>query len=234
MQHAAFRSVSFRHIITRLIVLSVIFSQGAFAQSDTSARTRLFRVIADQSVLRVLVGRAGMLARLGHNHVIVNRALSGEVILDGTPAQSSARIRIPVAQFIVDEQAERQLAGKGYESMPDEKARSDTYVNMLRPEVLDGQRWPEIIIETGFADADNDPPLFDITLAFRGKTVPLRLPAQLAVHDDRIEINASFSLNHAQLGLRPFAALGGALKVAEQLQFELLVTAVRITNDPPH
>ena len=38
---------------------------------------KAYRVDENQSELRVLVYRAGAMARLGHNHVLVNRALCG-------------------------------------------------------------------------------------------------------------------------------------------------------------
>jgi len=45
---------------------------------------RTYRVDENQSELRVLVYRAGALARFGHNHVIVNRAVRGSVnVTDG-------------------------------------------------------------------------------------------------------------------------------------------------------
>lgn len=177
--------------------------------------------------MRILVGRDGLLSRLGHNHVIVNRSISGLITLDAVPDRSRAHLRIPVDGLIVDETEERRRAGDGYESIPDEKARAGTRTNMLRPDVLDGQRWPEILIEATFADNHSEPPMFDVTLTFKGATIPLRLPAVLSVNDGLLSIEAHFTLEHADLGLRPFSALGGTLKVAETLGFELSVMAER-------
>ena len=41
-----------------------------------------YRIDSSKSELRVLVYRAGPLASLGHNHVMVNRAVEGAVVLD--------------------------------------------------------------------------------------------------------------------------------------------------------
>lgn len=207
-----------------------VWSASVPAQSILSPAVGQYRIVSGQSILRVMVGRAGLLSRLGHNHVIVNRSISGMIVLDAQPDRSRARLRIPVDGLIVDEAVERRRAGNGYESMPDEKARTDTRANMLRPEVLDGQRWPEIVIDATIADNDSEPRMFDVTLTFKGTTIPLRLPAVWSVNDDRLSVRANFSLEHAELGLRPFSALGGALKVAATLRFELELTAENVTE----
>jgi hypothetical protein len=41
-----------------------------------------------------------------------------------------------------------------------------------------------------------------------------------------IRIDAFFILSHDQLNLKPYSVLGGMLKVAEQLRFELHIEAL--------
>ena len=60
---------------------------GAAAGADAG---QAYRIDAAQSELRVLVYRAGPLARFGHNHVMVNRAISGWVDADGPPGGSAS------------------------------------------------------------------------------------------------------------------------------------------------
>lgn len=207
--------------LSLLILLTAL--PPVFAQAVSAPETRQFRILPELSVLRIKVGRAGLLARLGHNHVIVNRSITGMVLL--AQDQSSAHLAVPINGLVVDEPAERQRAGKGYESVPDAKARTDTHTNMLRPEVLDGERWPEILIDVKPVAGNGDPQLFEVILTFKGSAIALELPATLSVSNERLEVHAQFSLDHRQLGLRPFSAVGGTLRVAESLEFELLLIA---------
>ena len=66
---------------------------------------------------------------------------------------------------------------------------------------------------------------FVIALDLVGSTVNLELPAQVEVNGSALSVNASFALNHEDLGLSVFTALGGSLRVAEQLDFELHIEA---------
>jgi hypothetical protein len=56
-----------------------------------------------QSELRILVYRAGRMGRLGHNHVIVNRAVDGGVAYAGDLSAASFSLSIPSAAFRVDD-----------------------------------------------------------------------------------------------------------------------------------
>ena len=57
---------------------------------------RIYHVDEKQSELRVLVYRAGPLARFGHNHVIVNHAIRGVVSVAEGAGESVFRLNLPV------------------------------------------------------------------------------------------------------------------------------------------
>ena len=54
-----------------------------------------YPVDSQNSELRVLVYRAGPLANFGHNHVLVNRGVSGVVQVGATLAESSFSLQVP-------------------------------------------------------------------------------------------------------------------------------------------
>jgi len=191
----------------------------AFAAQPTAIQT--FRVVPEQTILRVMVGRSGLLQRMGHNHVIVNRSLSGTIRIDTRTNLMNARMYIPVSEFLVDDPDERLRAGPDYESVPDARAKSDTHANMLRPEILDAGAYPEILIEVNDATSTPGQSGVALVLLFKDRLIPLHLPVTMAVNGDRLVLDATFSLDHQQLGLRPFSVLGGALRVSESIDFEL-------------
>lgn len=215
------------HLTFTLMCLSVVtaVAQEVNATGSTASGLPVYTVQSEQSVLRILVGREGLLARMGHNHVIVSRNLRGTIHFNTPPLPSTAQLMIPVDTLIVDDATERQRAGAGYESIPTEKDKQATRSNMLRPEVLDGQHFPEIRIEAVIDGENPDPRQMTITLYFKDQQIGLKLPATLTVNNDQLKVEASFTLEHEQLGLEPFTALGGALRVAKTIGFELQLEA---------
>lgn len=63
---------------------------GAIAAATPESNVGLvYHIDPAQSELRILVYRAGPIAALGHNHVIVNRAVSGSVEYAGSASSAS-------------------------------------------------------------------------------------------------------------------------------------------------
>ena len=73
-----------------------------------------YRVDSSHSELRLLVYRAGALANLGHNHVIVNRSLNGSIEVAPQLGASSFSLSVPVAAFIVDDSQARTEEGEDF------------------------------------------------------------------------------------------------------------------------
>lgn len=207
-----------------LLALAVFAGSQPLAQSLVDSTTT-FTIQPQDSILRVYVGRAGPLARMGHNHVVHSRELSGEIILEPDFTNSSASFSFPVSSFVVDDTEERQRAGDGFESQPDESAISGTRDNMLGEDVLNASAYPEITINVSPGDTQQEPQVFTVEIGLLGSSFTQELPASLSVNDNTLNLSASFSLEHEDLGLSPFSALGGALRVAETIDFELSITA---------
>ncbi|NNE39066.1 MAG: hypothetical protein HKN08_12230, partial [Gammaproteobacteria bacterium] len=141
------------------------------------------------------------------------------------PGSSSAKFKIPVHTLIVDDEIESRRAGNGVESLPSESDIRGTRDNMLGNRVLDGDEYPEINVQVNGMVNVNALNQYDVQLDFKGQQIMLNLEGQTYLAGDNIIIDAYFVLDHAQLNLRPFSVLGGMMKVAEQLRFELHVEA---------
>ena len=213
----------FRYILLLCLLCTCVFP-ALHAQPSVADGRQEFIIQPEQSVLTIRVGRAGLLSGFGHDHLISGHAISGTLTLVAPPAESIAQLVIPVQQLAVDDPVELQNAG--FRSIPDASARSSTRDNMLRPEVLDGENWPQIIVDAAYAGELTGTHQFNLTLTFKGMTIPLQLPATVTRGDTGLQIVAQFSLNHRQLGLRPYSALGGVIRVAEALEIELHLLAV--------
>ena len=214
----------FSKVIAASAFLLGLLNAPAFAQQDAGTAT-VYTIDGDETILRVYVGRAGVLARMGHNHVVHTQSINGQVMLAANAVDSTASFSFPVNSFIVDDQSERDRAGDGFESQPGESAITGTRENMLGENVLNAQSYPEIAIDVSTVSAEQEQWLLNVAINIQGNTFTQEIPATVSVSDSRISVVSRFSLDHEDLGLSPFSALGGSLRVAETLDFELQLSA---------
>lgn len=191
---------------------------------------RPFDVIAAQSQLIVLVYRDGALAALGHNHVIACRCLSGTIYLPRDPLRASFDLNIAVAQLTVDDSALREA-----EHNPDfpadvpQSARQGTRHNMLGTAVLNAARYPDIAMRSAGLEPSPDGKSADIIarvlVRLDGAWHPVAVPLHYEIRGDEIVAGGEFPLRQTSLGLTPFSALGGALKVRDDMKVALKLIA---------
>lgn len=191
--------------------------------ADVPGDTRIYEVDTGASHLKIFIGRAGLLSGMGHNHVVVNRAIEGTVSIAREPGQSRARLVVPVEAFSVDEAGEMRAAG--YESSPSASDKGATRENMLGPAVLEADKYPRVVAVIGIEELHGTQGVFSVTLDFKGMRIGLSLPATISLSDQSLVADAGFSLEHGELGLEPFATLGGILRVARTLEFQLRLVA---------
>lgn len=212
--------------------LLVVFNSSLPAQESLHPVDYLIDTQA--SILRVYVGRAGVLAGMGHNHVIVNHHLRGMITTDDARYLRQARLIIPAQNFSIDITEERQRAGSGFESMPTEKDRTATRNNMLGPSLLNAVVHPNILVSVNPPVQDEGDIFYPVSLSLAGMDIKLTIPAVAHVSPDRISVESHFVLKHHELGLEPYSVLGGMLSVADDIRFELILEAHRLPREVDH
>lgn len=212
--------------IVCLALAGCLISGLAIAQPAAENSTT-YAIDSANSILRVYVGKAGVLARMGHNHVVHTKELTGEITLATEPMNSSASFSFPVQSFVVDDPAERALAGAEFESQPGESAIAGTRTNMLSEGVLNAEMFPSISVRATPTEITDETWTFALALEFLGQSIDLVVPAQVVVNADSLSVAATFALQHSELGLESFSAVGGSLRVAEQIDFKLDIVATQ-------
>lgn len=200
-------------------------SSGAAVAQDTAER---YVVDASQSDLHWLVYKAGALARLGHNHTITVGDLSGNVTVNRADlSKSQFELEFAAANLVVDDPVLRATLGEEFSSVPSAKDIEGTRGNMLGERVLDAEKHPSIrIVGAGPAALGRSEPLA-VKVELLGRVIDLTVPSEVTIDGDVLHAKGEFELDHADLGMEPFTALGGALRVGEKLSFEYDVTARR-------
>jgi polyisoprenoid-binding protein YceI len=206
-----------------LVVAVLVLGTGAANAQDAGRR---YVIDAAASDVHWLVYKAGALARLGHNHVISAPTLRGSATLHGDDLSAAEfEIVIPVAELVVDNPDLRKGLGEEFASVPSEDDVAGTRKNMLSDRVLDGEKFSTIRITGAGPHAADSGQVIDISVELLGRTVTLRVPTTVTLDGDRLEASGAFELTHADLGMKPFSVMMGALQVAENLSFAYRITA---------
>jgi len=208
------------------------------ANAQAAAGAHVYRIDAERSELRVLVYRAGPMARFGHNHVLINRALDGEVVLEAPRAASSFSLTVPVADFVVDEPQAREQEGADFPGEIPEDARTGTLHNMQSPALLDAAEFPAITVDS--VALTETPGGMTATLAIKVAGHESRIDAPFMLDADSVDADAqhadahtltasgSMELRQSALGLTPFSILMGALQVQDTMRVKFKITAIEL------
>ena len=188
-----------------------------------------YRVDETRSELRILVYRAGALARFGHNHIVVNRSVRGWVNqnLPGSPRFS---LNVPAAAFVVDDAQARREEGPDFAGDVPDDAKSGTLRNMLSAAVLDADEFPSITVDSvavsGATDAAGAGVLLaNVTISVAGHESKLDLPFTLQSDSRHLSASGSLELRQSSLGLTPYSLMLGALQVQDEVTIKFQIIA---------
>jgi hypothetical protein len=185
-----------------------------------------YAIDSQESELRLLVYRAGPLANLGHNHVMVSRALAGRVQIGAAVSTSSFSLSLPADSFEIDASQSRREEGGDFPGDIPEDAKAGTRRNMLGGAVLNAAEYPDITVKsvslTGTLQGLNA----DLEIYVAGHTSRISVPFTLQGDARHLIASGSAQLRQTMLGLSPYSLLHGALQVQDgmQLKFKLTVS----------
>ena len=186
---------------------------------------RAYKVVSDESLLTLLVFRGGALAKAGHNHVIASHAMTGTACVPEDAARASFEIHVPVNDFTIDEPKLRALEGKEFSAEVPDSARDGTKKNMLSEPMLDGARFPEIVLQAGRMERGSEGMLAQVSVSIRGQTRSVTVPIRYEMRGKEVRAQGQFALKQTDLGLTPFSLLGGALRVEDEMTAKFSVLA---------
>jgi hypothetical protein len=187
----------------------------------------LHDIVPGRSHVTLYVRRAGPLARLGHDHVVTSDQAAGYAWLGREQRQSGFELRLPVASFVVDDPDARAAAGTDFAGDVPIEAREATYRNLLRPEVLDAARYPEIVVRCEGLSGTWEKPVATVQVTLKDTARLIDVPLGLQRSDRTLEAEGSFRIRQTDFGLTPFSVAGGAVQVADEVEIRFAVVAVR-------
>ena len=186
---------------------------------------RAYQVVPADSLLSILMFRGGALAKAGHNHVIASHTLSGTAWVPDDATHASFEIHAAVNEFTIDEPQLRALEGNEFAAEVPDSAREGTRKNMLSESMLDGARYPEVVLTSGALESGPEGMLAQVSVGIRGQTRTVTVPIRYEVKGNELSAQGQLSLKQTDLGLTPFSLLGGALRVEDEMTVKFFVVA---------
>ena len=176
----------------------------------------VFAVDARRSEVVIEVRRAGSLARLGHDHVVVAHRLRGYV----APRDGRADLYLRLDELAVDEEEARRAAG--FETHPTPEQIEGTRQNMLTREI-DAAQHPFVVVHIQEADK----PSRRVAVELNGVTRAVPVTMQSSVTADELRATGSFSIDQTAFGIAPLSLAGGAIQVRDRVDLRFTIVAVR-------
>jgi polyisoprenoid-binding protein YceI len=187
-----------------------------------------YSVVANDSLVTILVFRAGALASAGHNHVIASHDLHGTVYVTDDVLRSSFELHLPVGTLTVDESGLRaEQASPDFPPDVPDSAKEGTRHNMLSTALLDAANNPEILLEA--VHLQDGPGAHTVTAqvrsTVRGVVRTFSVPVSYQLGNGTVTLTGACNLRQTDLGLTPFSAMLGALQVQDEMRVSFRITA---------
>ena len=178
-------------LISSLLMVSYLLS-------PTVVQAQGSQIDHDASVFAVITHKAGLAAKLAHNHLVVAQGYDAALSLDPqNPAATSFRLDAPAAELVVDDSATQKawyprLAELGILDEPfkdiDDGDRGKIHKSMVGKKQLAVDKHPRILAQVlSVSEASGGPEGFpysvELSIEIVGKTVKKSLAGTLGGHD---------------------------------------------------
>ena len=181
-----------------------------------SAGKKILRIDAQQSLIAITVHRGGSLARLGHDHVVASRSVTGFA----APDDGRADFRFRLDDMTVDQPELRREAG--FDTQPPVEAIEGTRRNMLT-KVLEADSYPLVLLHAErVADADS---MLRLTITLHGVTRTVDVPTRFEDTPIGLTASGTLSLLQSEFGITPMSVMGGAIQVLDQMDLRFRIVA---------
>ena len=185
-------------------------------RAAAASGSAVYAVDPAASLVAVTVRRAGLAARLGHEHVVASHTLTGYA----APGAGRADLSFRLDQMTVDEP--QLLREAGIAAQPSPEAVEGTRRNMLGP-VLDAQRYPLVLLHAErLADGR-----LRVAVTLHGVTRSLALPAAIEVSEAQLSATGTARLKQTDFGITPFSVGAGLLSVGDEMAVRYHIVARR-------
>lgn len=186
-----------------------------------------YQIDPQASTLHIHVFRGGTFARLGHNHVMSSKSVTGRVWLRPQFSASGFELSFPVADLIVDDPEARRAAGSDFPPDIPEKDKAGTRTNMLRTEVLDAESYPQVTVKSATVTGSMQAPRITASITIKATTRAVEVPVSIQLTGNKLTASGTFEIKQTDFGMKPFSVALGALEVQDPLRVRFDLVAMK-------
>ena len=151
--------------------------------------------------------------------------MTGTAWVPEDPGRASFEIHVPVGELTIDEPQLRASEGPDFSAQVPDSAREGTKKNMLSEAMLDGERFPEVVLRSQSLERGSEGILAKVSVEIRGQTNTITVPVRYEISGNEVRAQGQLALKQTQLGLTPFSLLGGALRVEDEMTVKFSLVA---------
>ncbi len=227
------------------ILLAAVLLASAVIPRAASADD--FIIDTENSLIAVVTHKAGIIARLAHNHLIYALDYDAELTIDGDDLTTATfRIEFPTENLVVadvegHERWNSSILEAGILEKPLEKTspknREKIRQSMLSRKQLDAKKYPNITAaltqvreDTAEEPGHTHTHLATVEITLHGQTITRDFPAKIALEGDTLHIEAVLSCNFSDFGIKPYSALAGAVKNQDFFDFYINLRATKTST----
>jgi len=193
----------------------------------------LHEVDAQRSQIRISVFRDGRLSHLGHNHIVTSGDLYGFVLAGSAFDDTRFALCIPVNALVVDDLSARTEAGSAFSTSLDESQVAATRRNMLSEDQLAGEHYPYVVITGRVGREHPQGHRIAMQLKVRNHHHATDTYADIRSTEGGVVAEGMFQIKLSDLGIQPYSALFGALRVRDELELAYRLSATRRDSSLP-
>jgi polyisoprenoid-binding protein YceI len=186
-----------------------------------------YLVVPRDSRVDIYVYRGGTFSKLGHNHVVTSNALHGRVWVHPQFERSGFELSFPVQELTVDDPAARKAAGNDFPPDVPAADKEGTRKNMLRAEVLDAERYPNVTLRSVRISGSAEAPQILARITIKDASREVQVPTKVQVQGNRLSAQGEFDILQTEFGIKPFSVGLGALQVQDRLHIRYSIVAER-------
>lgn len=176
-----------------------------------------YRIDAERGNFTVQAFAEGMLSFMGHNPTFAVRRYGGEIQFAGGDKQVESMLVVAEAESL------------SLRDNVSEKDRAEIE-NTMRNEVLETGNFSEIsFVSKDVSIREMSSGKFSVTasgvLSLHGATLPKNINAVAEINNGNLRANGEFSLRQSDFNIGQFKALGGTLKVKDEVKITFDIAA---------
>ena len=200
------------------------FPETIYTEADKNSA--VYRVDSRASTVTITVRRGGLMASLGHDHIIASHDIQGYILLDSDAAANTHRCRAdffaPIATLDVDNAELR--AATNLLTNPSAADIAGTTGNMLKS--VEAKDFPFAQLHSSDCMAALSGEQSEVSLTIHGVSQEREIAINVEqINDNEIVLSGTFSVLQSDFGIEPFSIMNGLIKVEDKLEMGFKLVA---------